>query len=117
MHFLAQLKHIVIYLLILDGLLRYFKQNSCYGGLPNRTGLLPVFHHRLSCYAQTALSKLSLIKNPHDMLVNSSLSNAAVHMCSANIHHVGRYQLEMAFAHACLPSIAMGNRLQRSNCI
>ena len=66
--------HIVIYLLILHGLLRYFKRNLCDGGLPNPTGRLPVLHHRPS-YTQTAKSKLSLIKNPRDMHVHYSLSN------------------------------------------
>ena len=34
---LAQLKHVVIYLLIVYGLLRYFKQNLCDGDLSNST--------------------------------------------------------------------------------
>ena len=44
---LAQLVHVVIYLLIPYGLLGYFKQNSCDGNLPNFTGPLPVFHQVL----------------------------------------------------------------------
>ena len=117
MYFFSTIKHIVIYMLIVDGLLRYFKQNSCDGGLPNPTGPLPVFHHRLSSYVQTLMSKLSSIKNPHDMHINNSLSNISIHMCYVNIHCMERYQLEMAFAPECLPPIAMGNRLQMSNSI
>ena len=107
---LAQLIHIVIYLLIVYGLLRYFKQNLCDGGLPNPTGPLPVFHHRPS-FAQKGKSKLSPIKNPRDMHVHSSLSNVAIHIPCINIHCAGRYQLEMVFVHARLPLIAMGNTL------
>ena len=117
LYFLAQLKHVVIYLLIVDGLLRYFKRNSRDGCLPNPTGPLPVFHHRPSSYTQTATSKLSYIKNLHDMHVHNSLSNVAIHIYSVEIHRVGRYQLEIVFARECLPPIAMGNRLHRSNCI
>ena len=37
---LAQLMHVVVYLLIVYGLLRYFKRNSWDGSLLNPTGLL-----------------------------------------------------------------------------
>ena len=77
---LAQLMHVVIYLLIVYGLLRYFKQNSRDSGLLiNFTGPLPVFHHRRS-YTQKAKSKLSPIRNPRDSHVHNSLSNVAIHM-------------------------------------
>ena len=46
---LAQLLHIVIDVLIVYGLLRYFKQKSYDGGLPNPTGLLPVFQQVILC--------------------------------------------------------------------
>ena len=71
---LAQLLLIVIDVLIGYGLLRYFKQNSYDGGLPNPTGPLPVFHHRPS-YVYKGKSKWSLIKDPHDIHVHNSLSN------------------------------------------
>ena len=61
---LAQLIHVAVYLLIVYGLLRYFKQNSRDGSLLNPTGLLLVFHHTPT-YVQKAKSKLSPIKNPH----------------------------------------------------
>ena len=72
--------HVVIYLLIVYGLLRYFKRNSCDSGLLiNLTGPLPVFHHRRS-YTQKAKSKLSPIRNPRDRYVHNSLSNVVIHM-------------------------------------
>ena len=49
---LAQLIHVVVYLLIVYGSLRYFKRNSRDGGLRNPTGPLPVFYHRPASYAQ-----------------------------------------------------------------
>ena len=97
-------------------MLRYFKQDLCDGGLHNPTGSLPVFHHRPS-YAQKAKSKLSAIKNLHDMHVHNSLLNIAIHMPCVNIHSTGCYQLEMVFVCACLPLIAMGNTLYGSDCI
>ena len=105
---LTQLIHIVVYLSIVYGLLRYFKQNSCDGGLPNATGPLPVFHHR-SSYVQNAKSKLSPIKNLCDMHVYSSLSNVTIHMPCISIHRTDISQLEMVFAHVRLPPIAMGD--------
>ena len=73
---LAQLIHVVVYLLIIVyGLLRYFKWNSRGGGLLNPTGPLPVFHHRSYYKAQKAKSKLSPIKNPCDRHVCNSLLN------------------------------------------
>ena len=67
-------------LLIVYGLLRYSKQNSCDDSLPNLTGPLPVFHHK-SSYMQTAKSKLSLIKiHVIYVHVHNSLSNVAIHM-------------------------------------
>ena len=70
--------HVVIYLLIVYGWLRYFKQNLRDGSLPNPTGPLPVFHHSAS-YMQKAKSKLNLINNPCDMHVHNSLSNVVIH--------------------------------------
>ena len=64
---LAQLIYIVVYLLTVYGLVKYFKRNSRDGGLLNPTGTLPVSHHRPS-YAQKAKSNLSPIKNPRDRL-------------------------------------------------
>ena len=72
---LAHLIHVVIYLLIVYG---YFKQNSHDGSLPNSTGPLPEICHGPS-HAQTAESKFSTIKNPHDMHIHNSLSNVAIH--------------------------------------
>ena len=91
--------HVVVYLLIVYGLLRYFKQNSRDGGLLNPAG--PVhypyqFHHRQS-YAQKAKSKHSPIKNLRDRHVHNSLSNVVI-----NIHCAGHYQLEMVFLRARL---------------
>ena len=88
-------------------MLRYFKQNSCDGSLPNPTGPLPIFHHR-PFYTQESKSKLSLIENPHDMYIHNSLSKVAIHMPYINIHHIVRYQLEMVFVCAHLSPIAMG---------
>ena len=68
-------------------------------------GPLPVFHHRPS-YAQKAKFKVSPIKNPCDRHVHNSLSNVVIHMPCINIHHAGRYQLEMVFLCARLPLIA-----------
>ena len=113
---LAQLIHVVIYLLIVYGLLRYFKQNSCDSGLLSPTGSLPVFHHRPS-YAQKAKSKLSPIKNPRDRHVHNSLSNVIIHMPCINIHRPGHYQLEMVFLRACIPLIAMSDTLHGFDCI
>ena len=44
---LAKLIHIVMYLFIVHGLLRYFKKNLHDGSLPNPTGPLPVLHHSI----------------------------------------------------------------------
>ena len=107
---LTKLIHVVIYLLIVYGLLRYFKRNLRDSGLLNPTGPLPVFHHRPS-YAQKAQSKLSPIKNPHDRHVHNSLSNVVIHMPCVNIHRAGHYQLEIVFLRVRLPPIAMGNTL------
>ena len=79
---LAQLIHVVIYLLIVYGLLRYFRRNSCDSGLFNPSGPLPVSHHRPSC-AQKAKSKLSPIKNPHYRYVHNSLSQMQSFTCLA----------------------------------
>ena len=87
-HFrLAQLIHLVIYLLIVHGFLRYFKQNLCDGNLPNPTGLLPIFHDKPS-YMHTAKSRLSLIKNSRDIhaYIHNYLSNVAIHMPCVNMH-------------------------------
>ena len=115
---LAQLTHIVhmVYLLIVDGLLRYFKQNLCDDGLLNSIGPLPIFYHRPS-YMQKVKSKLSPIKNPHDRHVCNSLSDVVIHMPCVNIHCAGNYQLEMVFLHACLPPIVTGNSLHGFDCI
>ena len=81
---LVKLIHVMIYLLIVYGLLRYFKchyRNSHDGSLPNLTGPLPIFHHRPS-YMQKAMPKLILIKNPHD----------CIHMPCVNIHRSGRWK-------------------------
>ena len=86
---LAQLMHIVVYLLIIYGLLRYFKQNLRDGSLLNPTGLLLIFHHTPT-YAQKTKSKLSPIKNPHDRHVHNSFSNIVIHLPCVNIHRAGR---------------------------
>ena len=101
---------------IVYGLLRYYKDNLHDGSLPNPTRPLPVFHHRPS-YAQNTKSKLSLIKNPCDIHVHNSLSNVAIHMPWINIHHAGRYQLEMVFTCERLRPITMDNTIHRSDCI
>ena len=96
---LAQLMHIVVYFLIVYGLLRYFKQISCDGGLlnPARPVHYPYqFHHRQS-YAQKVKSKHSPIKNLSDRHVHISLSNVVI-----NIHYAGNYQLEIVFLRARL---------------
>ena len=115
---LAQLIHIVIYLLIVYGLLRYFKQNSHDISLLNPTGPLPVFHHRPS-YGQKAKSNLSPIRNPRDRHVHNSLSNVVIHIPCVNIHRAGYYQLEMVFllALAYLRLQSVGNTLHGFNCI
>ena len=106
---LAQSIHVVVYLLIVYGSLRYFKRNLHDGGLPNPTGPLPVFHHWTS-YVQNVKSKLSPIKNPRDMHIHNSLSIVAIHMPCVNIHHRGHYQLEMVFTCERLPQLqSMGN--------
>ena len=81
--------HGVVYLLIVYGLLRYFKRNSQDDSLLNPTGLLLVFHH-MPTYAQKVKSKLSPIKNPRDRYVHNSLSNVVIHLPCINIHHAGR---------------------------
>ena len=90
-------------------IVRYFKQNSCDGGLPDPTGPLSVFHHRPS-YAQKVKSKLSPLKNLCDMHIHNSLSNVAliidtithsgllylcIHITCVNIHRTRHYQLEI----------------------
>ena len=102
---LAQLIHVVVYLLIVYGLLRYFKQNSRDGGLLNPTGPLPVLHHSGPSYVQKAKSKFSPIKNPHGRHVHNSLSNVVIHIPCVNIHCAGHYLLELVFLQldACLP--------------
>ena len=64
--------NVVIYLLIVYGLLRYFKQNQHNNGLLNPSGPLPIFHHKPSWHKK-AKSKLSLIKNPCDVLAHNNL--------------------------------------------
>ena len=91
---LGQLMHVVVYLLIVYGLLRYFKQNSCDGGLLNPTGPLSIFHHRPS-YAEKVKFKLTQVHC--DRYVHNSLSNVVIHMPCVNIHCAGHYQLEMVF--------------------
>ena len=80
--------HVVVYLLIVYGLLRYFKRNLRDGSLHYPTGLLFIFHHRPS-YVQKAQSKLSPIKNPCDKYVHNSLSYVVIHMHCVNIHRAG----------------------------
>ena len=87
---LAQLMHVVVYLLIVYGLLRYFKRNSCDSGLLNLTRPLPVFRHHRPSYVQKAKSKLSPIKNPCDKYVHNNRSNVVSHMHCVNIHCAGR---------------------------
>ena len=48
---------------------------------------------------------------------HNSLSNVAIHMPWINIHHAGSYLLEMVFALARMPPIAMGNTLHGSDYI
>ena len=81
------------------------------GGLPNPSWPLPVFHHKPS-YAQTTKSKLSPIKNPHDMDIHNSLSNVAIHMPCTNIYRVGYCALEIVFVCVSMLPIVMGNALQ-----
>ena len=85
----------MIYLLIVYGLLRYFKLNSRDGGLPNPTGLLcvPVFHLKHKSKVQTQSDK-----NSRNMHVHNSLLNVAIHIPCINIYHTGYYQLEIVFA-------------------
>ena len=80
------------------------------GGFPNPSWPLPVFHHKPS-YAQITKSKLSPIKNPHDMDIHNSLSNVAIHMPCTNIYHIGNYKLEIVFACVSMLPIVMGNTL------
>ena len=104
---LAQLMHAVMYLLIVYGLLRYFKWNLCHGSLPNPTGPLPVVHHsilRTKGVIQARSSKESMWYALHNSLSNVAFPRA-IHMPCINIHHAGRYQLEIAFVHACLPRL------------
>ena len=110
---LAQLIHIVVYLLIVYELLRYFKQNLHDGGLLNSTGPLPVFHHTPLLCAKNEVQAQTSIKNPHDRHVHNSLSNVLIHMPCVNIHHAGHYQLKIVFLQldACLSLIAMDNTL------
>ena len=81
------------------------------GGSANPSRPLPVFHHKPS-YAQTTKSKLSPIKNPHDMDIHNSLSNVAIHMPCANIYCVGYYELEIVFVCVSMLPIVMSNILQ-----
>ena len=66
---------------------------------------------------QTMKSKLNPVKYPRHMHVHNSLLNVAIHMPCVNIHCAECYQLEMVFACAHLPPIAMGNTLHGSDCI
>ena len=66
---------------------------------------------------QTIKSKLSLIKYPRDVHLHNNLLNVAIHMPCVNIHYAECYQLDMVFACAHLPPIAVGNTLHRSDCI
>ena len=108
----------LIYIVIYVNHTWNFKENLQNGDLPNlTTGPLSIFYHR-PAYMQNAKSKLSLIKNSHDMHIHNSLSNVAIHMPCINIHDAGRYQLEIVFTCAHLPLIAVGiaNALHRSDC-
>ena len=80
----------VIYLLIVYGLLRYFKQNQHNDGLFKPTGPLSIFHHKPSWH-EKAKFKLSLIKNPRDVLAHNSLSKVAITMPCITIHCAGHY--------------------------
>ena len=96
---LAQLIHVVIYLVIVYGLLtppEVIQQTLHDGGLPDLTGpLLPIFHHRPS-YKPGTKSKLSPIENLHIVYACTQQSlNVAVHMSCVNMHCIGRYQLEV----------------------
>ena len=82
--------------------------------MPDHIGLLPIFHHR-STYVQKAKYKLNAIKNPCDMHEHNDLSNVAILIPCVNIHRSGHYQLEIIFAHAHLPPIAMDNTLHVSD--
>ena len=113
---LAQLIYIVVYLIIAYGLLRHFKQNSCDGRLPNPSRPLPLYSIK-GHLTQKVTSKLSPIKNPHNLHVHNSLSNVAIHMPCVTIHHAGHYQLEVVFVHAHLSLIVMGDTLYKSDCI
>ena len=105
---LAQLIHVIIYLLIAYG------RKLHDGGLPNPTGPLPILHHRPSCM-QIAKSKAQTNENPCGMHIHNSLSNVAIHMPCVNMHLTGHYQLEMVFV---LPTIPMGDdALLGSDCI
>ena len=61
-----RLAQLVIYMLIVYGLLRYFKGNTHDSGLLNPTSPLPVFHHRPSYAQKQSPCKL--------------LSNVVIHM-------------------------------------
>ena len=93
--------YVVFYLLIVYGLLRYLKQNSCDRGLLNPTGPLPVIPSQAILRAK-AKSKFSPIKNLRDRHVHNSLLSVVIHMPCVNIHRAGDYQLEMVFLHAHL---------------
>ena len=88
---LAWLIHVVIYLSIAYGLLRYFKQTLCDSGLPDPTGpLLHIFHHRLS-YKPTTKSKLSATENLCIVYASTQQSlNVTIHMPCVNMHCTGR---------------------------
>ena len=95
---LAQLIYVVIYLLIVYRILRYFKRNSGDGGLLNPTGPLSVFRpsQAILCAAKNEVqAQRTPIKNPRDRHVHNSLSNVVIHMPCINIHRAGHYQLEM----------------------
>ena len=102
---LAQLIHVVIYLLIVaTWIVEIFWVKFAWrvGGLSNPSGPLPIFHHTPS-YAQTTKSKLGPSKNPNDMHIHDSLWNVATHMPCAKIHRIRHYRLEIVFvrAHIC----------------
>ena len=82
---LAQLIHILNYLLIIYGLLNISSEIRVIAVCL----IPPIFHHRPS-YVQKAKSKLSPIKNPRDRHIHNSLSNVVIHMPCVNIHRAGR---------------------------
>ena len=73
---LAQLMHVVVYLLIVCGLLRYFKKNR--DGSLILLGHYPYSITGRPSYMQKVKSKVSLIKNPRDRHVHNSLSNVVI---------------------------------------